>query len=274
VIAALRLEALGQKSIPALKHALDSKHPLVRFCSAEALAYLGSPSCGEELAQAIRQYPLFRVFGLTALASLDEAICHIKLKELVAADLEDETRIGAFRALRTLNESDPLVRGELLNDSFWLHRVAPGTKPLVHVSTSKRAEVVLFGETPTLRPPFSFLAGEFAITATEDDMRCTVSRFPLGGAPSRKQCPLEVEAVLRAMADLGAQYPEVIALLQQAGTCDSLSCRIRVDALPQSTDVYDLVKAGQDPSELIPAGQDLGLTPTLYDKGLPAHKAQ
>jgi hypothetical protein len=274
VIAALRLEALGEKSIPALKQGLESKHPLVRFCSAEALAYLGSPSCGEELAHAVHHYPLFRVFGLTALASLDEAVCHIKLKELVTDDLDDETRVGAFRALLALNENDPLIRGELLNDSFWLHRVAPEGKPLVHVSTAKRAEVILFGEAPRLKPPFSFLAGEFAVTATEEDTRCTVSRFPLGGAPARKQCSLELEAVLRTMAELGAQYPDAIALLQQAGTCDGLSCRIRVDALPQSTDVYDLVKAGQDGADLVPAGQDLGGTPTLYDKGLPTHKGE
>jgi flagellar basal body P-ring protein FlgI len=270
VVAALRLEALGSKSIPALREGLKSKHPLVRFCSAEALAYLGSPACGEELAQVVKQYPILRVFALTALASLDEAICHIKLKELVQADLDDEARIGAFRALFALSPNDPLVRGEWLNDSFWLHRIDPKGRPMVHVSTSKRAEIVLFGEMACLKPPFSFLAGEFSITATADDTRCTISRFPVGGAPARKQCSLELEDVLRTMAELGGQYPEVIALLQQAGTCDSLSCRIRVDALPQSTSVFDLAKAGQEGTELVPAGQDLGRTPTLYSNGLPS----
>jgi hypothetical protein len=270
VVAALRLEAIGPKSIPALREGVKSKHPLVRFCSAEALAYLGSPACGEELAQVVVQYPILRVFALTALASLDEAICHIKLQELLHADLDDEARIGAFRALFALNPRDSLLHGELLNDSFWLHRVDPKGKPFVHVSTTKRAEVVLFGEAPSLKPPFSILAGEFSITATPEDSRCTISRFPVGGAPARKQCSLELEDVLKAMAELGGQYPEVIALLQQAGTCDSLSCRIRVDALPQSTSVYDLVKAGQEGSDLVPAGQDLGRTPTLYNNGLPA----
>ncbi len=270
VVAALRLEALGSKSIPALREGLKSKHALIRFCSAESLAYLGSPSCGDELARAVVEYPVLRVFALTALASLDEAICHIKLKELVLADLDDEARIGAFRALFALSPNDPLVRGEMLNDSFWLHRVDPKGKPMVHVSTNKRAEVVLFGEAPTLRPPFSFLAGDFAITATAEDSRCTISRFPVGGAPARKQCSLEMEDVLRTIAELGGQYPEVIAMLQQAGTCDALSCRIRVDALPQSTSVYDLARTGQEGIDLIPAGQDLGHTPTLYSNGLPS----
>jgi hypothetical protein len=277
VTAALRLEALGQKSIPVLKHGLESGHPLVRFCSAEALAYLGSPSCGEELARAVAEQPVLRAYALTAMASLDEAVCHVKLRELLATSADDETRYGAFRALRALNEREADVRGELLNDSFWLHRVAPNAPPLVHVSSTRQAEVVLFGREQVLRPPFSFLAGEFAVTAGDDDHdRCTVSRFPLRGAPSRKQCSLDVADVLRTMADMGAMYPEAVALLQQAHACQCLNCRVRCDALPQAVSPEDLVKMGRNKSgkldeglELVPGGQDLGLTPTLYDLGLP-----
>jgi hypothetical protein len=269
IIAALRLEALGAKSIPILKDkGLRSEHALVRFASAEALAYLGHPSCAEELYKAAVSTPLLRAYALTALASLDEAICHIKLKELVTSNLDDQVRYGAFRGLQMLNENDPLVKGELLNDSFWLHRVAANTKPFVHILTSKRAEVVLAGETPTFKPPFSFLANEFAITATKGDDRCTVSRFPLHSAPARKQCSLVLEDVIRTMADLGAHYPEVVALLQQATSCNGLSCRLLIDALPQAADIRELVQAGKDPSEMVPGGQDLGQTPTLFNLSL------
>jgi hypothetical protein len=71
---------------------------------------------------------------------------------------------------------------------------------------------------------------------------------------------LALEDVLRAMGEMGGQYPEVVGLLQQASSCDSLSCRVRIDALPQATNVHDLVKAGRD-------GLDLGGTPTLYQHG-------
>jgi hypothetical protein len=158
--------------------------------------------------------------------------------------------------------------------------VAPDTPPLVHISTTRRAEVVLFGERPCLRPPFRFLAGEFVVTASEEDTRCTVSRFPLRSAPAWKPCPLELEDVLRTMADLGATYPEVVALLQQADQCQCLSCRVRSDALPQATTVYDLAEAGRGKAgkqagapEPAPAGQDLGATPTLFDFGLPTAPA-
>src|SRR5262249_38997238 len=97
VMAALRLEALGADRRPVLKTAWQHEHVLVRFCAAEALAYAGSPSCGEELARLVEEQPALRAFCLTALASLDEAVCHVKLRELLQAP-SPETRYGAFRA--------------------------------------------------------------------------------------------------------------------------------------------------------------------------------
>jgi hypothetical protein len=281
VVAALRLEALGQRSIPALQKGLESEHPLVRFCSAEALAYLGDAKGGNELAAAVDRSPLLRAFALTAMASLDEAVCHIRLSELLTSGREDETRYGAFRALHTLNSRQKLVQGELLNDSFWLHRVAPHSAPLVHISSTRRAEIVVFGEEPMLKPAFGLQAGEFVVAATKDDHQCTISRVPLHGRPSRQFCSLELTKVLRKLADMGCMYPEVIAVLQQANTGGVLSCRLRCDALPQKTEVEELAQLGQaksDPrdaeAELIPAGQDLGATPTLFDDGLSVHTAR
>ena len=274
VTAALRLEALGQESIPFLKAGLASKHPLVRFCSAESLAYLDCPAGGEELGSAVAKQPMLRSFGLTALASLDESVSHFQLRSLLTGSADDETRYGAFRALRALDEHDPMVQGELLNESFWLHRVPSEAPPLVHLSTTQRAEIVLFGEEAMLKPPFSFLAGEFAVTATADDDRCSVARFPHAGGSKRMQSSLKLEDVLRTMATLGGQYPEAIELVQQAHTCDRLSCRVRSDALPQATSVFDLARAGAQGGDLLDADgkltaapQDLGATPTLYSTG-------
>jgi hypothetical protein len=268
VTAALRLEALGPGSVPHLRKGLESPHPLVRFCAAEAMLYLGSPAGTEEVARAATTQPLLRAFGLSALASLDEAACQVKLADLMTQARDDETRYGAFRALFLLNDQNPNVAGEKLGEACWLHRAAPGTPPLVHVSTVRRAEVVLFGERTFLRPPFGLMAGDFTVTAAEGDTRCTVSRVPLHGRPARRQCSLELEDVLRSMAELGGLYPEVVALLQQADKCEALSARVRFDALPQAVDVFDLVKAGKagGAGELVPAGQDLGATPTLYEK--------
>jgi hypothetical protein len=277
VAAALRLEALGTGSVAALKAGLQSEHPLVRFCSAEALAYLDSPAGGPVLAQAVETHPVLRAFSLTALASMDQAVSHIKLRDLLAS-ANPETRYGAFRALRALDERDPVVQGDLLNRSFWLHRVAPNSPPLVHVSGSRRPEVVLFGEDPVLVPPFEFLAGsatKFTLTAGDKDERCTVTAFAMqrGGRQTR-QCSLQVEEVLRTLADLGGTYPEAVELLRQAHACQCVSCPVAVDQLPQAVSVQELARAGSGDAdllrldgEILDAKPDFGATPTLYEKG-------
>jgi hypothetical protein len=159
--------------------------------------------------------------------------------------------------------------------------VAGNTPPLVHVSSVRRAEVVLFGEEPFLKAPFSFLAGEFTVTSAADDTRCTVTRVPLRGGPAaRRQCSLKLADVLRTFADLGGMYPEAVELLQQAQECQCLSCRVRVDAMPQATPVVELVKAGRAAAaggtdevlDVLPGNQDLGVTPTLYEIHRPADR--
>jgi hypothetical protein len=278
VVAALRLEALGQISKPALKQGLKSDHPLVRFCSAEALAYLGDPLGGNELASAVLRSPMLRSFALTAMASLDEAVCQVRLAELLTSGGEDEIRYGAFRALRALDPRHKLVQGELLNESFWLHHVTTNATPLVHISSTRRAEIVVFGEPPMLKPEFGLQAGEFVVTASKDDHQCTISHMPLHGGTVRRSCSLELTKILHTLADMGCMYPDVVSLLQQADAGGILSCRLRCDALPQATPVEELALIGKqktDPldaeAELIPAGQDLGITPTLFDNSLTRH---
>lgn len=274
VTAALRLEALGPDGLPALRTGLKSEHSLVRFSSAEALAYLGAPEAGEPLANLIQEKPLLRAYCLTALASLDEAVSHVKLRELMA-DGDVEARYGAFRALRALDEREPAIGGEMLNSSFWLHRVSPDGPPLVHVSTSRRPEVVLFGRDPLLVPQFYFLAGEFTVTAAPNDRVCTVSRLSASNGTDRRQCPLALEAVIHCMADMGALYPEVVELLRQVAAYQCLNCPVAVDALPQAPSVFELARRGAaggdlskpDDQDILKAKDDFGATPSLYEKG-------
>ena len=127
-----------------------------------------------------------------------------------------ETRYGAFRAMRALRPSDDSVRGELLNEAFWVHHAAPASPSLVHVSSTRRAEIVLFGEEIYLEPPFSFRAGpEFTITAGNDDTRCTLSCFSLQDGIHRKQCSLKLDEVLHKLAEMGAAYPDVVDMLRR-----------------------------------------------------------
>jgi flagellar basal body P-ring protein FlgI len=291
VTAALRLEALGKDSVPILKRGLQSDRPLVRFAAAEALAYLGDPSCGQALARSVEEFPDLRSFALTALASLDEAVSRVQLRGLLASPMP-EVRYGAFRALRALDEHDPGVRGELLNDSFWLHRAVPNSEPLVHFSTGRRAEIVLFGLEPILKPPFALSAGEFTLTASAENQQCTIGHFSTQQGVSHRRCSFKIEDIIRTLADEGAQYPDIVELLRLASAGGNEGCRIVNDALPQGTSVYDLAAAGRllkdgqesdsnlDPAlvesdaEVKNARLDLGATPTLFDSGNRSHSAE
>lgn len=262
IAAALCLEALGPDGTPALKQALSSAHPLVRFAAAEALAYLGEPACGEVLAEVIRRDPGLRALGLTALASLDEAVSHIKLRELLR-EPHAELRFGAFRALQALNPNDRHVAGELINQSFHLHEVALDSPGLVHLSTVTRPEVVLFGEEPLLLPPFSLMAGpDYTVTAKAGDGHCIVSRICARQGNAQEKCSLRVRDVIRTLGAMGAQYGDIVDLLRQAAHIESLSCPLAIDALPQVPTVYDLAqRSGLTEGE---ATTDLGGTPNLF----------
>lgn len=268
IVAALKLEAIGASAIPVLKEAIAEEHPLVRFAAAEALAYLGEPAAGEPLAQAVAHDPRFQAFGLAALASLDEAVSRVKLEELMRHPWP-RVRYGAFRALRYLDEHEPAVQGELFNRSFYLHRVAPESSGLVHLSTVGRAEIVIFGEDPVLMPPFSLQAGrEFAVTAQQQDDRCIVSRFSAERGVQREYCSLRVEDIVRTLGRLGATYPDVVDMLLQAQQSRCLSCRLAIDAWPEAISVKELAQSGasdvqdNDSQEEETAG--FGMLPNIF----------
>jgi hypothetical protein len=268
VTAALRLEALGEKSVPTLKQGLLSSHPLVRFCSAESLAYLGNPAGVTELGEIVEKQPFLRSYALSALASLDENVTRVALQGLLEHGTADETRYGAFRALQALDPNDPATRGAELNESFWLHRVAQGTAPLVHVSTAKRCEVVLFGSEPQLAPPFTFESNGFIIRAEANADRCVVSHVPGdGGQVLRVACSLNVADVLNLLAKMDATYPEVVDLLLEAANHKCLNCPVTLNALPQVPSAEELVESGKNGDDVLDlGGQELGATPTLYER--------
>lgn len=270
ITAALRLEALGTQSIPALKVGLNSDIPLVRFASAESLAYLGSPSCGEELGKQVVEQPFVQAFALTALASLNEAVCRVKLQELLSA-ANPETRFGAFRALRARDDRDPLVTGEACGP-FTVHRVARGSAPQVHLATTKKPEVVLFGDGQALVAPLTLVIGpEFTLRAEEGKSTVVVSRFTTRKGKETKECSPEIGEVLKTVTALGGNFADAAELLRQADANRGLNCALKVDALPKAPTVYDLARAGAKLAGgtgegLSTVASDIGVTPTLYEQ--------
>jgi hypothetical protein len=263
--AAIRLEALGKESIATLKQGLDSDKMFVRYAAAEALVYLGDPAGVEAVAQAAKEEPNLRAYALIALASLDEGICRTKLQELLHSD-DVELRAGAFQALRLaygemarndreLEAAMGRLGGEALG-GFWIYRVAPGGQKAVNFATSKRPEIILFGNDVALATPVSVRAGEeFVVTAEVGDERCFVSRIGVG-RQQRKQCSLKLDDVLRCMVDLGGQYTDAVDLLRNLDERRGLNCAVQRLTPPQAIPLEDLLaQAAEAPTTRSQGGE-------------------
>jgi HEAT repeats len=269
--AALRLEALGQPGIPALRNAMTSEYPLVRFAAAEALAYLGQPLAAETLQKIALEHPSLQAYALTALAALDDALASSRLEELLAAR-EPELRYGAFRALREMDPSNTNVRGEWARRAFVIHEVQTTGTPLIHLLREGRAEVVLFGESPKLIAPFSLTAGpSITITAREGDTVATVSRFSgqVDSSPNHVQCSLAVADVLRTMAEVGATYTDAADMIQKAHARKALTAKLAFDALPKAVPIKRLAESARSDPHMVQeyellAETDLANTPGLF----------
>ncbi len=241
--AALRLEALGRDSIPVLRETMKSnKYPIVRFAAAEALAYLGEPIAASVLASLAEKHPSLQAYCLTALASLDEAASSFALQDLLASDVP-EIRYGAFQALREREPRNYSSKDQLMNKSFWLHKVAPESTPFVHVLSTGRSEIVTFGKNPHLVAPFSLRAGpDLVVTARAADSAVTISRFSTRKPQRQEQCSFAVADIVKTMAGLGAQYDDVVDLLTQARDIKALDCDLRIDALPRGAEIKRLAE--------------------------------
>jgi Flagellar P-ring protein len=225
--AARRLEALGSDSIPILKNGLESDHPFVRFCSAESLAHLSSTAGVDALTQVAAKHPLLAKSCTTALADLGESICKDRLMDLLASD-EPALRCAAFHALSLLDEHDshPRLGGQFLNETFWLYRVPQSPTSMVYYSTSKRAQVVLFGRNIVIAPNTRMMIGKDYTLAPDDrDGRFLVKRITARGEQKRVSSN-RLDELLTTLTELGATYPDIVGFLRKATDYQGVNCPI------------------------------------------------
>lgn len=264
--AAIRLEALGGESRRALRVGLESPSPWVRFAAAEALAYLGQTDGTGELAKLAEEHPALRAHCLKALASMDDASSTGRLAELMAS-ADPELRYGAFVALRLADESSPTVRGVLVNKSYWMHRLAPGSPGMVHLTTDRRSEVLLFGDGLKVKGPFTLPVGtEFTVSLPEGQTEATVTRIVRVKGELEEQrvkCPANLPAVLAAMARLGARYPETIEFLRRADRAQVLGTPLVTDAIPREFSVQQLAAFARTDPGLVQANAEVAKVGTV-----------
>lgn len=252
LVSAVKLEALGPDSRQPLRVGLQSDSPWVRFAAAEALAYLGHADGAKDLAELAEKHPSLRTHALTALASLDDAICLDQLAELMKKP-DPELRYGAFVALRSADENHPAIKGVKLHDSFWVHQVADGSPAAVHVSTDRRSEVVLFGGPFPLSGPLSVPLGkEFTVTLKAGEPTATLTKVTTkDGEPTavEARCVADVLAVVKGIGELGGTYAEAAEFVRRAEQAGAVGAAVHYDASPRGLTVQALAQiARSDPS--------------------------
>ncbi len=245
--AALQFEAIGRDAVPILKTALQNKSLECRFHAAVALAYMEDPSGLKVLSEAALKERAFRVFAMAAMSALDEPESHLILRDLMSVQHDEngksydsaELRYGAFRALRTLDPTDPFIYGEDLNGQLTLHALGTTGSPLIHLTHHRHSEIVLFGADQRFRTPIYVKAGNhIQISAPLGSNRITVSRYEIGKEDHRRITSTLVAEVIRAVSDFGGTYPDVAQMLLQAKKQHNAPGRIEIDSLPQAGRSY------------------------------------
>ena len=229
--AAIRLEAIGREAIPTLREALASKDAEIRFAAAEALAYLGESTAATHLAEAANSLRSARPAALAALGTIDDANGIDALRSLLTST-SAETRYGGFRGLLKIDPTSPLIRGDRLGDACTLHVLDVAGPPLVHVTRSRRPEVVLFGTEHPVADGLRAEAGS-SIIVVVDGPTAIVSRFVAGDPDQQTDVPARAETIIRAIVELGGTYPDVVQFLQQSTSHHALKSRLVFDAVAE-----------------------------------------
>lgn len=229
--AAIQLEAIGKEAVETLHKGLTSPDAECRFYAAQALAYLDDPQAPEVLRKIGEAEPSFRWYALTALSSMNHVASYNALSDMLNS-VSAETRYGAFRAIRTRSPDDPSTKGQILNRAFYYHVISSTAEPMIHFTRKKRPEIVLFNTEQPLNVTEPILAGKnFVIKRLATD-QLRVSRFTPGMPDMQEVCEPSVDAIIRAMAKMGAGYSDVVEAINEAKKCDALRSRIVVEAWP------------------------------------------
>jgi hypothetical protein len=235
--ASLQLEAIGVEGIPILLEAVGSKDLEVRLYAAEALAYLDRTEAAKPLGELAVQEPAFRVYALTALSAMQDYAAAEQLRGMLSSS-SAETRYGAFRALNAMSIRDPMTTDAKLGKDFSYYALDVEGPPMIHVTRSRKAEIVLFGKDQEFLSPLAVNAGNQIMITSVGPNEISVGRFAPGEADQKRLVSNKVDDVVRAIVELGGAYPDVVQALQEAKATGGLSGRFEVDCLPEAGRTY------------------------------------
>ncbi len=135
------------------------------------------------------------------------------------------------------------------DDPFALYVVDSEGPPLVHVSRTRRSEIVVFGRQQKLLTPVVLGAGAILLNAADNDEKIEISKIvpsPGGDSDTKITTSLELAEVLKRLANLGAGYPEIVSVLETAQRQKNLAGELVVDAVPVTSASYLEAILGKD----------------------------
>lgn len=230
-LAAMQLEAIGDKAKPALQAALKHRDLEVRFHAAEALAYMGVADGISELVAAAKAEKSYRWHAFAALAAMESRESANVLSEFFNQP-EIELRYGAFKAIRQQNEDDPIVVGDFLVDQFFLHEVDSTAEPTVHFSTHQRPEIVIFGSKAALNDKFIFVESGLTIKG-ENNGTLSLTAYSTEFIKQQRSCSVHVADLVRTLAELGYGFSSQLKIIRQASQGGFLNAEFAINAAPK-----------------------------------------
>jgi len=230
-LAALQLEAIGDKAKPVLQAALSHNDLEVRFHAAEALAYMGIIDGIPELVAAAKADKSYRWHTFAALASMDGRETANVLSEFFNHP-EIELRYGAFKAIGQQNKDDPIVTGDYLANEFFLHEVDSTATPTICISTKQRAEIVIFGSQAAFNDNFLYVESGLTIKSAGSGLLAITAYSP-DFIKQQRECTTQASDFIRTLVDLGYGFSSQLKILRQASENGSLNAELVTNAAPK-----------------------------------------
>ena len=117
---------------------------------------------------------------------------------------------------------------------------------MIHVTRSRRSEIVLFGRGQCFSTPLAVEAGNRIMVTGRRSGEIEVSKFVANEPDQKRLVSPAVDEVIRAIVELGGTYPDVVQALQQAKAAGALSSRFEIDALPEAGRLFERQAGGGD----------------------------
>ena len=243
-LAAVRLEGIGRQAEPTLIRSLQNRQLPIRFYAAQALAYMRKDEGVSVLREAAIAEPAFRWQALTALASLDNGQSEQALIKLLNQN-DDETRCGAFRALRLQNPNHPVVQSQWLADDHHLSIIDNESDALLHFAKRERAEILIFNNSQTFNDKFLYVESGLTVKSNGDG---TVSVASYRSDNTEKLvCSDRVSDVFQTVAQSGHGYATLLRLSRQAMKEGTLNSKLAIDTMPRVGRQYNPAVVKNEP---------------------------